>query len=249
MRWSAVLGALQGRSAYETGRVEPPDGFPKLPDRPSGATDPAFQGSRPSTSSSGSGCTGHGRSCPRPAATSCATSGAPILLARDDDGEVRAFYNACRHHWAPVVRGWREPMLVCQFHSWGYNLLAVVRVPDGQDIVGLQKEERCLPGALQALGRLVLRPSTPMRSRCSSTSTHSPAVAGWRPRRSGHRYRASSCVQLEAPGRGLPRGVPRPDDPPETVGPSLTPGAVITLYDRPPEHAVAGQHRHTVRQP
>jgi phenylpropionate dioxygenase-like ring-hydroxylating dioxygenase large terminal subunit len=37
-------------------------------------------------------------------------------------------------------------MLVCQFHSWSYDLRGnLVRVPDERDFVGLQKEERALP--------------------------------------------------------------------------------------------------------
>ena len=77
----------------------------------------------------------------------CDIVGAPILLARDDDGQVRAFYNACRHRGAPVVRGecGQARMLVCQFHSWGYDLEGQLRrVPEERDFVGLDRAERGL---------------------------------------------------------------------------------------------------------
>ena len=61
---------------------------------------------------------------------------------------MRAFRNACRHRGAPVVRGecGTARLLVCQFHSWSYDLAGrLVRVPDERDFVGLQTEERGLP--------------------------------------------------------------------------------------------------------
>jgi phenylpropionate dioxygenase-like ring-hydroxylating dioxygenase large terminal subunit len=78
----------------------------------------------------------------------CDVVGAPVLLVRGDDGEVRGFYNACRHRGAPVVRGegGTARLLVCQFHSWSYDLQGLlVRVPDESDFVGLCPEERSLP--------------------------------------------------------------------------------------------------------
>jgi phenylpropionate dioxygenase-like ring-hydroxylating dioxygenase large terminal subunit len=92
---------------------------------------------------------GHDSELPTPGSYKlCDIVGAPILLARDDDGQVRAFFNACRHRGAPVVRGecGQARMLVCQFHSWSYDLRGnLVRVPDERDFVGLQKDERALP--------------------------------------------------------------------------------------------------------
>ena len=145
------LERFRERSAYETARVEPPDGFPKLPDLPLGRyTDPAFQELEDEHLFKRVWLyAGHESELPTPGSYKlCDIVGAPILLARDDDGEVRAFYNACRHRGAPVVRGTsgEARMLVCQFHSWSYNLRGeLVRVPDERDFVGLQKEERCLP--------------------------------------------------------------------------------------------------------
>jgi choline monooxygenase len=49
--------------------------------------------------------------------------GEPYVVLRDDAGELRAFFNACRHHAAQVVQGEgcaRE--LVCPYHGWTYAL-------------------------------------------------------------------------------------------------------------------------------
>jgi phenylpropionate dioxygenase-like ring-hydroxylating dioxygenase large terminal subunit len=52
-------------------------------------------------------------------------AGHSLLVARDKDGEVRVFYNLCRHRGAQLVdepckpRGGR---LVCPYHAWSFNL-------------------------------------------------------------------------------------------------------------------------------
>lgn len=48
----------------------------------------------------------------------------PIVVVRGNDGELRAFYNVCRHHAAKVVT---EPcglasILHCPYHGWNYGL-------------------------------------------------------------------------------------------------------------------------------
>jgi glycine betaine catabolism A len=50
--------------------------------------------------------------------------GDSILIVRDDDGQVRAFHNVCRHRGARLCN---EPQgtvgnIVCPYHSWTYNL-------------------------------------------------------------------------------------------------------------------------------
>ena len=64
-----------------------------------------------------------------------------ILLTRADDGEVRAFYNACRHRGARIAegRGMRRT-LSCPFHAWNWgldgNLLGRPNSRAGFDCVG-----------------------------------------------------------------------------------------------------------------
>ena len=136
------------RSAYESARTEPPDGFPKLPDLPLGRyTDPAFYALEQQYlwkrswlyAAHDSELVGVGSY----KLTNIAD--APILLVRGDDHVVRAFYNSCRHRGAPVVRNecGTARMLTCQYHSWGYDLRgSLQRVPDERDFVGLERADR-----------------------------------------------------------------------------------------------------------
>jgi Rieske 2Fe-2S family protein len=72
--------------------------------------------------------------------------GQPILLLRDEGGEIRAFYNVCRHRGAALCR---EPEgrfpssgISCPYHAWNYRLNGqLARIPtNGRghhvDIVG-----------------------------------------------------------------------------------------------------------------
>ena len=47
-----------------------------------------------------------------------------VIIVRGRDGEVRAFYNSCRHRGARIChdqRG-RAPRLMCPYHQWTYGL-------------------------------------------------------------------------------------------------------------------------------
>ncbi len=96
-----------GRRTSPT-RHRPAAGFPALPDLPLGRyTDPAFfELERRAPVQADRGCTPPTTaSSPTPASYKlCDIVGAPVLLVRGDDGEVRAFCNSCRHRGAPVVR-------------------------------------------------------------------------------------------------------------------------------------------------
>jgi len=47
----------------------------------------------------------------------------PVLLTRDEDGQLRAFINACSHRGAPVATDQGQARrLVCPFHGWTYHL-------------------------------------------------------------------------------------------------------------------------------
>jgi phenylpropionate dioxygenase-like ring-hydroxylating dioxygenase large terminal subunit len=68
---------------------------------------------------------------------------APVMLVRGADRRVRAFYNTCRHRGAPLVREPRAKVktrLVCQYHSWSYDLEGRLRgVPDSENFRNLNK--------------------------------------------------------------------------------------------------------------
>ena len=66
----------------------------------------------------------HGEKLRRPGAFVADTvAGMPILAVRDHDGEMRAFYNVCRHRAHELVSGEGElRSLVCPYHAWTYDL-------------------------------------------------------------------------------------------------------------------------------
>jgi Rieske 2Fe-2S family protein len=49
---------------------------------------------------------------------------AKLLILRDNDGEVRAFHNVCRHRGAQLVPDGNSQVgnLVCRYHTWTYGL-------------------------------------------------------------------------------------------------------------------------------
>lgn len=52
----------------------------------------------------------------------------PVLLARDEQGTLHAFINACAHRGAPVATGQGQARsLVCPFHGWAYRLDGALR--------------------------------------------------------------------------------------------------------------------------
>lgn len=68
----------------------------------------------------------------------------PIVLVRDNESEIRAFYNVCRHRGAPLVNEacGRSRMLVCQFHSWAYALNGDLKhIPSGHEFPGVDPKE------------------------------------------------------------------------------------------------------------
>jgi phenylpropionate dioxygenase-like ring-hydroxylating dioxygenase large terminal subunit len=71
---------------------------------------------------------------------------AEIIIVRGEDGGVRAFYNTCRHRGATVIRDrqGRIDNLVCQFHSWTYDLEGnLIVMPDARDFANDPSFQDC----------------------------------------------------------------------------------------------------------
>lgn len=70
-------------------------------------------------------CAGRADDLPRPGSFVCTTvAGESILLTRDGDDTLRAFYNVCRHRGARLCdepRGERASVR-CPYHAWTYGL-------------------------------------------------------------------------------------------------------------------------------
>src|SRR5580765_604308 len=69
-------------------------------------------------------------------------AGTPILAVRGQDGEVRAFRNACRHRGLPLANGSGQARgFVCGYHGWTYSLDGRLRhVPHEHGFPALDKE-------------------------------------------------------------------------------------------------------------
>jgi phenylpropionate dioxygenase-like ring-hydroxylating dioxygenase large terminal subunit len=79
------------------------------------------------------------------------TLGAPVIVARAADGELRAFRNACRHR-ATRLANCAEPCthkaFVCRYHGWTYDLDgSLLHVPHEHTFPGIDKRDRSLAPA------------------------------------------------------------------------------------------------------
>lgn len=62
-------------------------------------------------------------------------AGQPLIVCRNQDGALRAFFNTCRHRAAQVVRdgGGNARTFVCFYHLWSYDLDGrLVGVPEAE---------------------------------------------------------------------------------------------------------------------
>jgi choline monooxygenase len=74
-------------------------------------------------------------------------AGEPIVAVRGTDGDLRAFYNVCRHHAAKVVT---EPcgiasLLHCPYHGWNYGLDGSLKgMPEFDGVKNFERRENGL---------------------------------------------------------------------------------------------------------
>ncbi len=69
--------------------------------------------------------------------------GEPLLVTRGLDGELRAFYNVCRHRAGPVAAGkGNRKVLQCRYHGWTYGLDGrLLTTPEFEGVNDWRKEE------------------------------------------------------------------------------------------------------------
>ena len=75
------------------------------------------------------------------------SAGAPILIVRGRDRQIRAFYNTCSHRGSSLVRqeSGKEVVFVCTFHCWAYNLDGSLNhIPDEREFIAIDKSKRGL---------------------------------------------------------------------------------------------------------
>ncbi len=58
----------------------------------------------------------------------CEAAGEPVVVVRDLEGTLRAFYNVCRHRGGPLaLEDGCGRVLKCQYHGWTYQLDGTLR--------------------------------------------------------------------------------------------------------------------------
>jgi len=74
-------------------------------------------------------------------------AGEPIVAVRGQDGELRAFYNVCRHHAAKVVTEacGSASILHCPYHGWNYGLDGSLKgMPEFDGVKNFERKENGL---------------------------------------------------------------------------------------------------------
>ena len=83
----------------------------------------------------------------------------PIVIARDNDGSLRAFANVCRHRGSEVVLecAGNRKTLQCHYHGWTYDLDGTLRnAPRANEQASFAKENFSLiPFAVEAWGPMI----------------------------------------------------------------------------------------------
>lgn len=77
----------------------------------------------------------------------CEVVGEPLVVTRTKAGDLRAFYNVCRHRGAQVARGkGNRKSLQCHYHGWTYGLDGqLLAAPEFEGVQNWHKEAVCLP--------------------------------------------------------------------------------------------------------
>ena len=83
----------------------------------------------------------------------------PVLVLRDDEGELRAFRNVCRHRGSRLLSGSGDcgKAIRCRYHGWTYRFDGeLIGVPEGRAIPGLDKSALGLfPARVEVMSGLV----------------------------------------------------------------------------------------------
>jgi phenylpropionate dioxygenase-like ring-hydroxylating dioxygenase large terminal subunit len=134
---------IKDNIAFEAARTEPPAGFPRLPDIAAARyTDPQFLELEKQGLWKRSWLyAGHASQVAEPGSWFLTrNTGTPILIVRDLQGQLRAFYNTCRHRGGPLVteEAGQGRGFVCGYHGWSYTLDGQLKsVRDKRDFVDL----------------------------------------------------------------------------------------------------------------
>jgi choline monooxygenase len=74
-------------------------------------------------------------------------AGEPLVVVRSNDGQLRAFYNVCRHHAAAVVTEGQgtASLFRCPYHGWTYGLDGSLKgVPEFEGVCSFERSQNGL---------------------------------------------------------------------------------------------------------
>ena len=73
-------------------------------------------------------------------------AGNPLVVVRDREDELRAFYNVCKHRAMRLLEGeGKGNLITCPYHGWSYDLAGnLVRAPETDHVIGFERREICL---------------------------------------------------------------------------------------------------------
>ena len=78
---------------------------------------------------------GHVKSLPKPGSYLTAQAGTqPVLVVRDEENQLRAFKNVCRHRGSRLLSGSGQckAAIRCRYHGWTYRLDgSLIGIPEG----------------------------------------------------------------------------------------------------------------------
>lgn len=76
----------------------------------------------------------------------CEVQDQPLVIVRNRENELRAFYNVCPHRASVVAHGrGNRKSLQCKYHGWTYDLEGkLMRAPEFEGVKNWNKDEVCL---------------------------------------------------------------------------------------------------------
>lgn len=138
---AAVTDRIKEGMVFEAARTAPPEGFPKFPDIPAARyVNPEFLSLEQEGLWKRSWLyAGHEDQLPEPGSWFLTkNTGSPIVIVRDLNGTIRAFYNTCRHRGGPLVKEdtGQSRGFICGYHGWSYTLEGeLTAIRDKRDFV------------------------------------------------------------------------------------------------------------------
>jgi len=78
--------------------------------------------------------------------TTAMVAGRPVAIVRDQAGQLRAFYNVCKHRAHELLQGDGETTrIMCPYHAWVYDLTGQLRrAPETENLENFETNDICL---------------------------------------------------------------------------------------------------------